>query len=196
MRYLCVCVFLLLPAIFRAEGAVRIGTCNVAKVFESLDERKAVETDMKTKVGNHNAEVARRRKAIEELQGQRDELKPESPLYQQKTEELVSAATQLEVLVKLKQDEMMRLEKQHMARLYDQVRQACKAAAGVHKLDLVVAERPADSAREMNRLTGDQLRLLLSTSEVLFASNEVDLTQEVILELNKQFAATAAPAKP
>jgi Skp family chaperone for outer membrane proteins len=190
MRYHCVLIFLLFAAAAaHAQTPIRIGTCNVAKVFEGLDERKDIDARIKANVQAHNAEVSRRRKSLEEIQSQRDELKPDSPLYQQKTEELVQAATQLEVMMKLKEMELIKLEKQHTARLYEQVRAACKSAAAAHKLDLIVAERPPESSREIARLSPDQLKLLLSTSEVLYASNQHDLTQEIILTLNKQFAA-------
>jgi len=189
MRLALIFTLLLCAHFCHADGPIRIGTCNVSKVFEGLDERRALDTDLRGKAAAHNSEVARRRKAIEELQSQRDELKPDSPLYQQKTEDLVQAATQLEVMMKLKEMEFIRLDKQHTARLYDQIRGACRLAAESHKLDLIVAERPPDSARELNRLSGDQLRLLLSTSEVLYATNQLDLTQEIILALNKQYAA-------
>jgi Skp family chaperone for outer membrane proteins len=193
MRYQFIFSFLIFATLCHAEAQIRIGTCNVAKVFDSLDERKAIEMSMKSNATTHNTEVARRRKAIEDLGAQREELKPESPLYQQKTEELVQAATQLEVITKLKEMELLKLEKQHTARLYDQIRAACKQAAAAHNLDLVVAERPPESSREMARLSPDQLRLLLSTSEVLYANNQVDLTEEITLMLNKQFAATTQP---
>jgi len=189
MRYQIILAVLLFAATAGADAPLRIGTCNVAKIFDSLDERKAIETSMKENAAKHQGEVARRRKAIEELSAQREELRPDSPLYQQKTEELVTAATQLDVMVKLKDMELVRLEKQHTARLYDQIRSACKAAAAAHNLDLVVAEHPPESSREMTRLSADQLRFLLSSSEVLYANNQLDLTQEIILALNKQFAA-------
>jgi Skp family chaperone for outer membrane proteins len=195
MRYPFICFLFLFATLAHAEAPLRIGTCNVTKVFDSLDERKAVEMGMKSNATAHNTEVARRRKAIEDVQAQRDELKPESLLYQQKTEELVQAATQLEVMTKLKEMELLKLEKQHTARLYDQIRAACKQAAAAHQLDLVVAERPPEFSREMARLSPDQLRLLLSTSEVLYANNQLDLTEEITLMLNKQFA-TSRPAKP
>jgi len=195
MRLHAIFCVLFLAAIVQADTQIRMGTCNVAKVFDSLDERKAVEISMNNNATTHKTEVARRRKAIEELQAQRDELKPETAMYQQKTDELVQAATQLEVMVKLKEMELVKLEKQHTARLYEQIRTACKTAAAAHNLDLVVAERPAESSRELTRLPPDQLRLLLSTSEVLYANNQVDLTQEIILALNKQFAASQ-PTKP
>src|SRR2546430_1338143 len=111
MRYHIVLGVCLLAAIAQADAPLRIGTCNVAKVFDSLDERKAIEMSMKSNAATHNGEVAKRRKAIEDLQAQRDELKPDSPLYQQKMEELVAAATQLEVMVKLKEMELVKLEK-------------------------------------------------------------------------------------
>jgi Skp family chaperone for outer membrane proteins len=189
MRYQIILAVLLFAATADADAPLRIGTCNIAKIFDSLDERKAIETSMKENAAKHQGEVARRRKAIEELSAQREELRPDSPLYQQKTEELVTAATQLDVMVKLKDMELVRLEKQHTARLYDQIRSACKTAAAAHNLDLVVAEHPLESSREMTRLSADQLRFFLSSSEVLYANNQLDLTQEIILALNKQFAA-------
>src|SRR5437870_985515 len=113
MRYCSIFYFLLFAASAAGQAPLRIGTCNVAKVFDLLDERKAIELSMKNNAAVHNTEVARRRKAIEELGAQRDELKPDSPLYQQKTEELVTAATQLEVIIKLKEMELSKLEKEH-----------------------------------------------------------------------------------
>ncbi len=190
MRYHILLSVLFFATISHADAALRIGTCNVAKIFDSLDERKAIEMSMKSNAATHNGEVAKRRKTIEDLQAQRDELKPDSPLYQQKTEELVTAATQLDVMVKLKEMELVKLEKQHTARLYDQIRTACKQTATAHNLDLIVAEHPPESSRELTRLSADQLRSLLSTSEVLYANNQIDLTQEIILALNKQFAAS------
>src|SRR5204863_8086665 len=106
-------------ALARAEGPVRVGICNVGKVLDGLDERKVIEAAMKAKGADHNAEVARRRKAIEDLSAQRDELKPESELYQKKTDELIAAATQLDVMNKIREAEFLRLEKQHTARLYE-----------------------------------------------------------------------------
>jgi len=189
MRYCFVLSCFLFASIAHADGPVRIGSCNVAKVFEGLDERKAIEMNMKSNAATHNAEVAKRRKAIEELSGQRDELRPDSPLYQQKTDELVTAATQLDVMMKLKEMELARLEKQHVAHLYDEIRAACKVAAAAHKLDLVVAERPGETGREMGKMSGEQLKLMLSLNEVLFANQEVDLTEEVVMGMNKEFAA-------
>src|SRR2546423_11829590 len=100
---------------------------------------------MQENAAEQQAEVARRRKGIEDLSAQRDELRPDSPLYQQKTEELVTAATQLDVMVKLKEMELARLEKQHVAHLYDEIRAACKKSAEGHHLDLGVAERGAEA---------------------------------------------------
>lgn len=188
MRYYFLIGLLVFSGVTSAEGPVRIGVCNVSKVFDSLDERKAIEMGMKENAAKHQGEVAKRRKAIEELSAQRDELRPDSPLYQQKTEELVTAATHLDVMVKLKEMELARLEKQHVGHLYDEIKAACKKAAEAHHLDLVVAERPAEATREMNRLSGEQLKFLLSANELLYANQQVDLTEEIVLEMNKEFA--------
>src|SRR2546421_12300768 len=111
MRYYFLLCLLVLAGVARAEGPVRIGVCNVGKGFEPLDGKKAIEMGMKDNAAKHQAEVARRRKGIEDLSAQRDELRPDSPLYQQKSEELVRAATLLGVMVKLMEMGLSRLEK-------------------------------------------------------------------------------------
>ena len=62
------------------------------------------------------------------------------------------------------------------------------------KVKSVFLRSVPDSPRDVNRVNIDQLRLILNTTEVLWANNQVDLTQEIILSLNKQFATT--PPKP
>ena len=46
MRYQIILAVLLFAATAGADAPLRIGTCNVAKIFDSLDERKAIETSM------------------------------------------------------------------------------------------------------------------------------------------------------
>ena len=76
---------LLLPAAgASAQEAVKVGVCNPAKVFESMDERKVIEDRMKGEREKAQQEVARRKQKVEDLQRQRNELKEGSAIFQEK----------------------------------------------------------------------------------------------------------------
>src|SRR6266700_370232 len=140
-------VAMLLPAgVLKAQETVKIGVCNPAKVFESMDERKVIEDKMKSERDKATAEVNRRKQEVEDLQRQRNELRPESAIFQEKTNQMMEKAVQFEVWARLKEAEMGRTEKEQIKALYE--------------------------------------------------NEKADITQEVILRINKKYAAAGgiAPA--
>ena len=188
---------LLLPsATLKAQEAVKVGVCNPAKVFESMDERKVIEDKMKSDRDKAQAEVARKKQEVEDLQRQRNELRPESSIFQEKTNQMMEKAVQFEVWARLKQAEMDRTEKEQIKTLYEKIRDVCKEVATEKKLDLILAERKPELPANMEKYTADQIRQIISANDVLYANEKADITQEVILRINKKYAATGgiAPA--
>src|ERR1043166_6082733 len=73
---------LLLPsATLKAQEAVKVGVCNPAKVFESMDERKVIEDKMKSDRDKAQAEAARTEKKLDLILAER---KPELPANMEK----------------------------------------------------------------------------------------------------------------
>jgi len=187
---------IMLPsATLKAQEAVKVGVCNPAKVFESMDERKVIEDKMKSDRDKAQAEVARRKQEVEDLQRQRNELRPESAIFQEKTNQMMEKAVQFEVWARMKEAEMGRTEKEQIKSLYEKIRETCKEYAQEKKLDLILAERKPE-LQNMEKLTPDQVRQVISANDVLYANEKADVTQEVILRVNKKYAATGgiAPA--
>jgi Skp family chaperone for outer membrane proteins len=190
-------VAMLLPsATLKAQEAVKVGVCNPAKVFESMDERKVIEDRMKSDRDKAQAEVARKKQEVEDLQRQRNELRPESSIFQEKTNQMMEKAVQFEVWARMKEAEMGRGEKDQIKTLYEKIRDTCKEVATEKKLDLILAERKPELPANMEKLTADQVRQIISANDVLYANEKADITQEVILRINKKYAATGgiAPA--
>ena len=191
-------VAMLLPsATLKAqEAVVKVGVCNPAKVFESMDERKVIEDKMKSERDKAQGEVARRKQEVEDLQRQRNELRPESAIFQEKTNQMMEKAVQFEVWARMKEAEMGRGEKEQIKALYEKIRDTCKEVATEKKLDLILAERKPELPQNMEKLTADQVRQIISANDVLYANERADITQEVILRINKKYAATGgiAPA--
>ena len=188
---------MLLPtATLKAQEAVKVGVCNPAKVFEQMDERKVIEDKMKSDRDKAQAEVQKRKQEVEDLQRQRNELRPESSIYQEKTNQMMEKAVQFEVWIKLKEAEMGRTEKEQIRNLYEKIRETCKEVATDKKLDLILAERKPELTANMEKYTADQVRAIISQNDVLYANEKADITQEVILRINKKYAATGgiAPA--
>jgi Skp family chaperone for outer membrane proteins len=158
---------MLLPsATLKAQEAVKVGVCNPAKVFEQMDERKVIEDKMKSERDKAQAEVARRKNEVEDIQRQRNELRPESAIFQEKTNQMMEKAVQFEVWARMKEAEMGRTEKEQIKTLYEKIRDSCKEVATEKKLDLILAERKPELPPNMEKLTADQVRdfeTLLST---------------------------------
>jgi Skp family chaperone for outer membrane proteins len=190
-------VAMLLPtSVLKAQEAVKIGVCNPAKVFESMDERKVIEDKMKSERDKAAGEVNRRKQEVEDLQRQRNELRPESAIFQEKTNQMMEKAVQFEVWARMKQAEMDRSEKEQIKALYEKIRESCKEIATEKKIDLILAERKPELPANMEKLTADQVRQIISANDVLYANEKADITQMVIMRVNQKYAAGGGIAPP
>lgn len=196
VMFLAAAAMLLPSATLKAQEAVKVGVCNPAKVFEQMDERKVIEDKMKSDRDKAQGEVARRKQEVEDIQRQRNELRPESAIFQEKTNVMMEKAVQFEVWARMKEAEMGRVEKEQIKNLYEKIRDTCKEVATEKKLDLILAERKPELPANMEKYTADQVRQIISANDVLYANEKADITQEVILRINKKYAATGgiAPA--
>src|SRR4029434_353726 len=96
---------------------------------------------------------------------------------------------------RVKEAEMSRSEKEQIRGLYDKIRDACREIAAEQKLDLVLAERKPEIPANMEQLNPKQLGDLLMANDVLYMNENADVTQEVILRLNKKYSTGSASAK-
>ena len=186
--------FLLASPFARAQDvAVRMAVCNPGKVFDGMDEKRALEEKMKNERDKINLEVSRRRAEVEEIKKQLSELKPDTPIYKEKSQLLLQKAIDFEVWARLTEAEMARAEKETIKSLFEKIREATKEVAESKKIDLVLSERRPDlSDNATAKLTPDQLRQMINASDVLYSTTKADITDAVILVLNKKYASGAA----
>lgn len=189
---------LLLATAAHAQDVVRIGICNPGKVWEGMDERKAIQDKVVAEREKLKVEAARKKAEVEELQRQRNDLKPGSAQFEEKTRLMLEKAVEFEVWAKMKEAEVARQEKENIRALFDKIAEAAKQVAESRKLDVVFAERRPELAN-WDSLTPDQVRAVLSQRDVLYINEKADITEAVRLLINKQYAqqaaGTGAPAK-
>ena len=172
------------------DAATRIAVCNPAKVFEALEERKVVQERLIQERDRSKAEAARRQAEVRELMQQREQLNPTSTVYAEKNQQIMGKTVEYEVWGRLAEASLARQEKDQIIAIYDKIREACKEVATAERFDLVVAERRPEIPANRDQLTPDQVRQLITASDVLYSNEKVDITQKVILNLNKKFGTT------
>ncbi len=89
-----------------------------------------------------------------------------------------------------------RTEKEQIKTLYEKIRESCKEIAVEKKLDLILAERKPELPANMEKLTADQVRAVISQNDVLYANEKADITQMVIMRVNQKYAAGGGIAPP
>jgi Skp family chaperone for outer membrane proteins len=189
-------LMLLATAARAQEGALRVAVCNPGKVWEKLDERKALEDKLKGEQDRISGEAQRRKQEVDELKTQRDGLKADSAQYQEKNTKWMEKALEFEVWARLKQTEMQRIQKEQIKSLFQKIEDATKELAEEKKLDLVLAERRPDIPEDITPLTADDLRARLSQRDVLYRNKNADITDLVTLRVNEKYAKTQAGGAP
>ena len=183
------------PAAFGQDGAQRVAICNPSVVFQGMDERKAIEDRIKSEQEKIKIEFARRKAEVDEIRKQRDELKRGTGQYNEKNRVLMQKAVEFRAWVQITEAEMMRAEMENTRTLYDKIAEACKEIAEARKIDLVLAERRPELPEDIDQLKPDQVRQILSQRDVLYVNKNADITEAVVLLVNKKYAVGAAGQK-
>jgi Skp family chaperone for outer membrane proteins len=171
-----------------ASAQTNVGVCNPNKVFDKLDEKKVILEQMQQRKGRIEAEAKQRQAEAREIEQQRKDMRPGTPQWEEKNNLLMQKAVEFEVWGKLQQANMARQEKQLVVDLYNKIRNATATVAKAKNLDIVFAERRPELPENMDQLTPEQVRALISQHDVLFMLPKVDITDDVVLQLNKDFA--------
>lgn len=182
---------LLAPAALAQEANTRVGVCNPARVFERMDERRAIQERINGRRVQIQAEAERRQGEIRQLEQQRQNLRPDTPQFNQLTQEILEKSVQYNVWGQLQQAELARTEREHLRRLFDKIQQATGEIASSRGMSLVLSENRPEITEEMNP---DQVRAVLGTRNVLYVSEQADLTEAVIALVNRRYLETGEGA--
>ncbi|MGE5609939.1 MAG: OmpH family outer membrane protein [Bacillota bacterium] len=188
-------LFIVAKPALAQDGTARIGVCNWVKVLDAMDEWKAFRDKNDNDKQKFITERGRRKLELEDLMRQRNELKPESAQYREKAQLVAQKEIEHVVWEQMTQLGLVRTEKETIQQMYNKILDAVHEVAESRKLDLVLAEkRPEVPQQNYDRLTAADIAGILSQRDVLYSNDKVDLTQAVILLVNKKYAAGASAA--
>jgi Skp family chaperone for outer membrane proteins len=173
-----------------ALADIKIAVANAGKIFSDIKEKKDWEQKMLQDQKTLQDTAFQKQQKVKSLQEQRDNLRTDSPQYADKDKELQSAKIDLEVWAQIQQAESQRTNKLQTKALFDKIVNSVAAVATAKGIDLVIADQhPEVPDNFMEQATLEQVRQMLGTRNVLYSSPQVDITQDVITQMDADYSA-------
>lgn len=169
---------------------VAAAVVDVQKAFDSLAEKVQVEAELQTRADRLKQEEQSRQKKLEELQKDMEMLAAGSPAFAQKEEEIARQLVELQAWRNFQTQKLTRERGLQIEGLYRKIVDSIGRLAKENGYDIVLfKEGPAD----FRNAKPEQLTALIQVRKVLWASNELDLTDQLVQRMNNEFKNMAAP---
>lgn len=177
---LCLCV---------TAQAQKIAIANAAKIFQEVQEVKDLRTKLEAQKKKLDDEKLLRQQKLRELQNTRDALKADSPAFAEKNRELMQGAVEYQVWERMATADSDREQKQQMLSIYNRITTTIQEVAASKQIDIVLAEQRPElpDAAALEQVNLDQLRALIISRNVLFASGSVDVTNDVVAAMDAKY---------
>lgn len=197
-RHLFAAVALLLAgglAVTLAAGAVKgrptaLAVVDVQKSFDSLSEKVQVEADLQSAADKIKQEELDRQKDLKQLQEDLGILARNTPAFTQKSDELEKKVVEFQAwrnwqTAKLSRERGVRIED-----IYRKLTDAIGRVAKESGYDMVLFKEgpirfPADKP--------EQISAMVQVRKVLWAADDLDLTEQVIQKMNNEYKNATAP---
>ncbi|MEX0654832.1 MAG: OmpH family outer membrane protein [Phycisphaeraceae bacterium] len=169
----------------RAEPTA-VAVVNIEAAFDALNEKAAVEGEIRARGEQLQREERERRQNIEQLREDLDLLDAGGQAFRAKEEELSRAVIELQTWTQFQQQRLAREHVLQTERLYRKMVDAIGRVAEAEGYDAVLFREPAPSFQAENP---QELVAQIQMRKLLYASNEIDITDEVAQRLNNAFDA-------
>ncbi len=165
-----------------AEGT-RIAVVDVQRVFESLEERTEVEASMQAKAEEAKAVQTDKQNVLRDLQADLEVLAKGSAAYEEKLEELERGLHELNAWREYQGKKINRMRAVQIEGLYRKVLETIGRVATDNAYDMVMFKEPEAS---FVGAKPEQLLALIGQRKLLWSSDELDLTDQVIDRMNSE----------
>lgn len=168
--------------------ATKIAVVNPNKVFTSMKERedvlRRIEGDVRALVEG----AKEKEKSAASLKAELENLKPDSPQYVEKRQQLTRASVSAKMENQFAKMQADSIETSSMLALYEKIADAAEQVAKEKGIDLVLLQVNPELPAGGEGLNINQLRELLIRRSVLYAAPNVDISEDVIARLNANYA--------
>ena len=162
-----------------------VAVVNLEKTFNGLEQWVAVEGTLMDMGGKLEDEAERRREVVEGLQADTEDYPIGSEKYKEAERRFEMAALEFQAYVAMHQGRRMEYNDTQIRSIYEKIKDAASKMADERGLDLILVD---DSVVPIPPDSQDILSQI-SSRRVLFARDQMDITNALIAEMNAAYRA-------
>ena len=189
-----------LAASASAHAALKVGVVDIVVVTNGYDRTKDANTDIQVEQANFKVAADPKVKALEDIRLKRDGFNKGTKEWQQLDDQVLTTRAELNTWMQI---ERIKIERRHQEVLLDMYRQMTGAVERIskqNKIDLVFTKAFLEPPQiDVDKAVGLQdLQKRIVGQRVLFPTDVVDITQDVLKILNDEYKAKkkASTGKP
>jgi Skp family chaperone for outer membrane proteins len=192
-------VVLAAPAPQGAPGqglAARIAVVNPSRIFNEMKETKALNEKMNGEMAKFEATRRQKVEQIEQLKKSRNDMRPDHPQYEELNNQLLAASADAEVWIKTQAILNDQRQKRQTKIIFEKVQAAVAEVAKQQRIDLVISDTKdvLPDGPELEKADIRAVKAAIYQKDVLYASDRLDISSDVLANLDAKFQAGAGPA--
>jgi len=165
--------------------ATRVAVCDIVEVFDNYQRAKDLTAVMKEQAKRIEAEDEKRGKAIDAINMELESLKAGSPEHEKRLDEATRLTIERRAWREFQTAKNMRNHHRLTLEMYNEIRGMVARVAKEKGYHLVVHRNRSKLETQNTR----ELLQAIAARKVIFAAEEVDLTEAVLARLNQAFRA-------
>jgi len=184
-----------------AGAALKIGVVDLVEVTNNYERTKDASADLQVEQANLKAETEPKVKEIEELRLKRDGFNRGTPEWKKLDDQVLQKQIELRNWVTLRRIQIERRHRDVLLDMYREITRVVEQVAKKENVDIVFTQAFLEPPQiDVDESTGlEDLKKRIIGQRVLYPTDPVDLTQEVLKILNEQYKAkggSSSAAKP
>lgn len=183
------------PAAFGQVANTRIAVVNPGRIAQEMKELQDMKVSLESENQRLRAQEDERKLELQKLQNQRDQLKTDSPQWDELNVKLSENYSDFKAWVEKTKMKNDRAQKRQLVQLYERIQQAVEEVAKRDGYDLVISDQHPE-INNVDQVNIDQLRAVLMSRSVLFAAPKADISDAVIQQINATYKSKGGTAAP
>ncbi|HOW69404.1 MAG TPA: OmpH family outer membrane protein [Phycisphaerae bacterium] len=166
------------------KGATRVGVLDLVKVFNEFEQTKVLNAEIDKYKAKLGEEKVQREDKIDTEKKTLQTFAPDSADYQRRVREVRKMMIEYRAWLESEQQSLTEEHRRWIERTYDMVTQTTATVARAHGIDVIITKEDLDKS------VSDTTVLLkqILNRKVVYASPDLDITDEVMKSLNDLFA--------
>lgn len=179
------------------DHLLAVGIIHIEDILNNMAEMKKFHADGQGRLTELRQQQQQFEIELQDLQKHRDNnLKQGSQQWIDETNKIDDKAAKLEIWKQVTQMQLDRWQKQTLVAMYDNISAAAAQVAESQHLDLIIADQSPHIGPDMDKVDTAKLQLALQFRMILFANKRADITQDVLTQVDANFAKQGAVTGP